>query len=322
MKASPVLWIAFVLFSSYLTVKALANSVQGKMYGISNQFQLQEIDVKTGERYSLWFLPPKLLLNQGVSTIDSAAEIYYFITLNYTTIPDTVELIGLNLTTGHLISVVQLPWVMEGSFNCRVDPRQGDVIVASTHNKSHVIYRVTPSTGNVMLVCSTVTENFPYGGIEVIDSVNNLVWVEYMMPDRTFFAFDLTTGETRHRTLNFNYMENAVFDPVSGLVWGIAYGFKIMTLNSVTGAFQVVGELPGNYTGLGPNMVTFDMQNHIFYSYCNVNASLPVYLVGFNIVTLSIVSQILSCQPFLCGWSLDFCNIQQDLKALEQLIHK
>lgn len=337
------------------------------LFGMSPKVELVSIDVQTADIIESTDPLKYEAQGQGLATIDPVLGIYYIVGTNVSA--QTISLVGISLASGNIVSETLLPITLElfvgvGQF-CEYDIVNKDVIVVGRDYQAknqHAMFRVNPHTGNIKTLSKIgdFSKLDLLGGTSVFDPINNIEWFQLPINNSgeiviRFYGYSAETGTLMNMLDNPYNMANMAFDRTSGLIYGVGLREtpsgqlirQLVTMNSATGQFEHIADLPPNYVVMMSSIGTLDEENGLFYCFMQKGnstyhvpkgQSIPVdariglqpgllnslvvddsgaevgdlpfmNLVAIDIKTGKIVSSPKACDQFPdCPWSLQFLN--------------
>jgi len=283
-----------ILFLALISAAAVSASV----WGITKVNQVAFLNTD-GDDAGLWTLVGEAYADHHMITliqigdIDSSAEVFYIIAINRTMNDVNLELVGLSLTTGQIVSETVLPFVF--SFNYvntpGVDVIAGtsDVLVYGLNHKSNnfEIYRLTPGAGaKLMLVASWPDNGAFIQSVDSFDYTNNLLWVQLEMNNNlTNLAFDITNGNMMYNLTDPYGMQSLNYDPINQQIIGLGspMGDGTTPLVAISGGqYSVLASLQAAYTNAGPDDAAFDIQGRMLYQYVDNGSTMQLIVVNVD----------------------------------------
>jgi len=233
-----------------------------------------------------------------------------------------VQLIGLSLLTGKLVSSTRLPFAPQTFIGvgqtCNVIPASGDVLVSGRDGvrNLHQILRVTPKTGNTSLIAS-IGDVDVLGAASAFDPANNILWIQLGVgAGIDLFGFNVDSKQQVFQLSDTLNMETMNFDPVTRLIYGVGlkvvsqteYYRILMTLDSKTGKYNEIGKIPGYYIIEGGVGALNPAAREI---YCFLqktgSSSQPFLLLTISMTDASVKHNPVGCvNPANCPWSIAY----------------
>jgi len=268
--------------NSILVCFALLSAVSAQLYGVTLQNQLVTLDADLTGNWTLvghqFAKPTEFVTLVQVADVDVSNGTMYIIGFDKTSNAEFV--VGLSLYSGQVVTKHVLPFHFDFDYistpGLDYIPNTHDILVYGADAKTRIykIYRITPSTGVSTLITNFTYPNFVLQSIDTYDSVNELLWIQlsgnHMLQN---LAFDVNSGKLVWNITDVYGLLALNFNPVDGLIYGVASTessgmTQLVTLDSTTGLYTVVGELLNEVTAAaGPQNAGLDYNNNVLYMY-------------------------------------------------------
>jgi len=292
-------WTSILSLCCLIFAKSNPPVVDGNIYAFNNVSIISILNPTTG---IITPFGPQMHQNTGSVSIDNTNQLLYTVVFNES--QSAMQLLGLSLSTGNVVYNIDLKIEYSNSVDtCDVDPSTGDVLVLGASQISTDIFqliRVTPSKGTIQTIQTYKSWGQYIPGSHCYDWGNEMLWIQFFGSTAIFsYGIDVNTGEVVYNLTQSKtdkaFMQTMDFDPVSGLVYGIGLQVDIenqtssvvvMTVNSQTGKYDVVGTVHGWGFALG--MSGLDTTGRILYTYLQHDLqpfAEPFFVVSIDLST-------------------------------------
>jgi len=286
---------------AFVALFAIASNAQ--LWGVTPQNQLISLDAEDG----LWTLAGAAFADRHITTliqvadVDESASTFYVAAINKTDSSVGLELIGLSIQTGQIVSETFLPFRF--SFNYvdtpGVDyiPGTHDVLVygANVDGENYNIYRITPSTGKIVEVTTWPKTGAVIQSVDAFDAANNILWIQLEQNNMVAnLGFDINSGDLMFNSTDTYGMQALNYDSNRKQTVGIAQPVNgktpLVALNGATGAYTQIATLDGEFIIAGPDNAGLDIANRQLYQYADNGATVELLVVNIDQGTISTVA--------------------------------
>jgi len=227
-----------------------------------------------------------------IGDIDTTAQVFYIIAINRTVSAVALELVGVSLTTGQIVSELVVPF--DFSFNYVNTPGvdciagTSDVLVYGLNRRSSMfeIYRVTPGPGAKLQLVASWPDNGAFiQSVDSFDYTNNLLWIQLEYNNNlTNLAFDITTGKMMYNLSDPYGMQSLNYDPIKGQIVGLGspQGDSTPVVGIANGQYTILATVAGSYTMAGPDDAAFDITDRLLYQYVDNGTTVQLIIVNVD----------------------------------------
>eukprot|EP01105_Mastigella_eilhardi_P017988 TRINITY_DN4152_c0_g2_i1.p1 TRINITY_DN4152_c0_g2~~TRINITY_DN4152_c0_g2_i1.p1 ORF type:complete len:308 (+),score=82.70 TRINITY_DN4152_c0_g2_i1:116-1039(+) len=284
-------------FLLILVAVALRAAAGVRLYGLLVNTSLTTVDTTSFEMDFISGGIAGQLPSPCVSDIDLKNNIFYTIMITNDTEYE-VSLVGISLQDGATTATILLPFTAYAVDLCDVDQATGDVLVIGKEtNTQHfeTMYRVDPATSTVIKVAELDMEFAT--PCSALDTKNGVEVVVGIYNQSTITAgYSAKTGEELWRTTE-GCVDTMVYNPVTGLIYGVAIGdyeFDLYSIDGSTGVTTFIGVVqPGAFTWMY-FLSALDPQTNTLYCLMKQH---PLYfdLVGISLADATVTSTTRAC---------------------------
>lgn len=219
------------------------------------------------------------LISSGVSSIDAAGDVFYFVGRFQADPSDDQRIFALDLTTGTVLSNPLLPADTNYNF-LEFDPGSDNLyaVVFDVPTDTEKLVIVDPATGSLTDVGTGIANCclIPSGVSALDPDAGVFYFVGRFQAEssdvRHIFGLDLGTGALLSNPLlptdtNYNFIEH---DPSPGTLYGVVFDLlasqeKLVEIDPATGALTPVGAGIPNCCGISSGVSALDPNNDVFY---------------------------------------------------------
>jgi len=280
-----------------IALLGLLAAANAQVWGVTKENQLAFLNVD-GTSQVLWTLAGEAFADRHMTTliqigdIDLSASTFYLIAVNKTDSHVSLELVGVSLVDGQIVSETDLPFAF--SFNYvntpGVDwiPNTHDVLVYGLNRQQteFQIFRVTPGSTKMTQIASWANNGQFIQSVDSFDTDRNILWIQTEMNNMlTLNGFDITTGDMMYNISDMYGFQSINYDSTNKVVIGLGAPNNgmtpIVTLDDNSNQ-TIVGQVTGMYTMAGPNDAAFDIADRLLYQYVDDGTTVQLLVVNVD----------------------------------------
>lgn len=302
----------------------------GTLYALGQDAQLMSVDPQSFKTTNIGKPVESISFGVNLASMDTKNSIYYYV--GYQWAKQQVLLVGVSLKDGSVVGTLPLPFAYSNNTQSRtqlhvqfvdVDPNSDGVYVTGQLDASPttttVVVRASIRTNTYVQVADIKRPFVDIADYSVLDYGKNILYVE--IADHNEGAYYLTGVDVKNGTLtksleNDYELEAAVYDPVSGLVYGFAYNDTydvqnrrvFASLDMQAGDYREIAPLDGYDYVYAYALSAFDVKGR------KISVLLRPYAPVFynDLLTIDVDSgkvtsrKVNACYDSTCPWSLQY----------------